>query len=763
MFRKITLSIFVLFALFSCSSDSGGEEPAIVVELPTVNSVSAISITDTSAVVGGNVTDNGGGTVSARGVAWGVSSNPTVAGTKTTNGTGTGEFSASLSGLQKNTQYYFRAYATNSKGTAYGSEMTFTTNASLAVVTTKQITDLSDVSAMSGGVVVDDGGISITSKGVCWATTENPTIENNKTEDGSGSDEFDSLLSSLSPNTQYYVRAYVVNAEGVSYGNAVTFTTNPSLASLTTNAVTGLADTSAISGGTITSDGGAQVVARGISWSTSPNPTVDDNFSLEGTGIGDFESVMSSLLPSTQYYVRAYATNAAGTAYGNELSFTTLEKNTIYDGDVTLLSQQEVDDFGAQGYTEITGSLTIGDNTGIITDIDNLDALSSLETLGFHLNIYNNDSLTNLDGLSGIGSVGGNMIIGLNDLFTNLDGLNSVTTIGGNLEIYGNDLLQNIQGLSNVTTLGGLVRFQNNYVLSSLDGFPSVNQINGSLTIRQNNITNLNGLQSLTSVLGNLLITNETALSDISGIQGLTLVEGDFTISGTALTEISGFSSLNTVAGLLTLALNGQLTSISGFANLSTNAGLRIQNNDLLNSIAGFGSITTVTGDLQININSALSSINIFGNLTAVEGDVSISSNNFPDLSFLSGLTSVGGNVYIANSSAFTSLTGVENINQINGNLTMDSLSITTTTDFSSLVTLGGNLSVGNNSSLQSIGFGNITYVNGDIQISNNISITDYCGLQDLLLNGGLTGTFTTTNNLFNPTAQDIINGNCSN
>ena len=81
---------------------------------------------------------------------------------------------------------------------------------------------------------------------------------------------------------------------------------------------------SALSGGNITSDGGGYVTARGVCWSTSPNPTVESNtVTVDGAGIDVFSSFLSALNPATTYYVRAYATNAAGTSYGNEIIFTT--------------------------------------------------------------------------------------------------------------------------------------------------------------------------------------------------------------------------------------------------------------------------------------------------------------------------------------------------------------------------------------------------------------------------------------------------------
>ena len=98
------------------------------VVLPTVQSSAISSLLTTSALSGGNVTADGGATVTARGVVWSTSSNPTIAlATKTVDGTGTGSFASNINGLTANTAYYVRSYATNSSGTSYGNEISFTT------------------------------------------------------------------------------------------------------------------------------------------------------------------------------------------------------------------------------------------------------------------------------------------------------------------------------------------------------------------------------------------------------------------------------------------------------------------------------------------------------------------------------------------------------------------------------------------------------------------------------------------------------------
>lgn len=125
-FKTLILSLGMATALvlaYSCNKD----DEETTVSKPTVTTAAASSVAMTSAVAGGNVTNDGGGTVTERGVCWGTAANPTIADNKVAAGAGKGTFTANISGLTGNTQYYVRAYATNSAGTSYGSSVNFTT------------------------------------------------------------------------------------------------------------------------------------------------------------------------------------------------------------------------------------------------------------------------------------------------------------------------------------------------------------------------------------------------------------------------------------------------------------------------------------------------------------------------------------------------------------------------------------------------------------------------------------------------------------
>jgi len=311
------------YATNSSGTTYGVEQSFTTVGLPSVTTTSISSITQTTATGGGNVTDNGGLTITARGVCWSTSQNPTTTDSKTSDGTGTGIFTSSITGLTTNTTYYVRAYATNSVGTAYGIQVSFTASASIPSLSTTIISAITQTTASSGGIISSDGGASVTARGVCWSTSQNPTTTDSKTSDGTGTGTFSSSITGLSASTTYYVRAYAVNSSGTAYGSQQSFTTSANVPTVSTTAISSITQITASGGGNVTSDGGASVTAKGVCWSISQNPTTADSKTSNGTGTGIFSSSITGLTANTTYYVRAYATNSAGTAYGTQQSFTT--------------------------------------------------------------------------------------------------------------------------------------------------------------------------------------------------------------------------------------------------------------------------------------------------------------------------------------------------------------------------------------------------------------------------------------------------------
>jgi hypothetical protein len=304
--------------------------------LPSVTTASVTSITGTSASCGGNITDDGADNIMARGVCWNTTGNPVIADDHTIDGTGSGVFISSMTILQANKTYFVRAYATNSVGTVYGEVYSFATT-NLPVLSTNPITAVAGTSATTGGNIFAGGELSITARGVCWNTTGNPTLEDAHTENGTGTGSFFSNINNLSLGTTYFVRAYAVNSSGTAYGNEYFFTAL-NVPTISTDAVSFVTGNSAICGGNISYNGGAVITTRGICWSTSSNPTITDSHIAAGDGIGAFSAEMTGLEIGTAYYVRAYASNSIGTAYGNSKSFTTQDFAVVTTSAVTSIT-----------------------------------------------------------------------------------------------------------------------------------------------------------------------------------------------------------------------------------------------------------------------------------------------------------------------------------------------------------------------------------------------------------------------------------------
>jgi phage baseplate assembly protein gpV len=216
-----------LLSFFSCST----EEPAV--KTLSVTTDSPTNVTATNVTLGGNVTDDGGNAVTSKGVCVSLTANPTIDDpnndVKLEIGTGVGAFTDSYTGFEPSTTYHVRAYATNGTGTVYGEDKMFTTLASTGFsVTTDIPANITSTEVTLGGNATNDGGSSITSKGICISLTINPSIDDADDitfEMGTGLGAFTELYTGFDPGTTYHVRAYATNSTGTVYGEDEAFTT----------------------------------------------------------------------------------------------------------------------------------------------------------------------------------------------------------------------------------------------------------------------------------------------------------------------------------------------------------------------------------------------------------------------------------------------------------------------------------------------------------------------------------------------------------
>jgi uncharacterized protein (TIGR02145 family) len=313
--------------LYSCTKEETEKLPALVTEITVTN------ITATTAQSGGDITDDKGEVVTARGICWSTNNSPTINDSIAKSVSGTVKYLSQMHNLLPNTSYYVRAYATNRFGTAYGDAINFKTLIDSVKITTTAITEITSTTAVGGGIITSDGNGVIVERGICWNTLPNPTIVNYKTTDGIGNGIFNSNLANLTRATTYYVRAYAKNNIGISYGSQVAFNTITELPSVSTTKPSNIGEVTVQVGGMVVDNGGAELVAKGICYSTNHNPSIIDSRTASGSSIGSWVTIIQGFTPSTTYYVRAYATNIVGTSYGDEMAFRTL--NSPYSSGTT--------------------------------------------------------------------------------------------------------------------------------------------------------------------------------------------------------------------------------------------------------------------------------------------------------------------------------------------------------------------------------------------------------------------------------------------
>lgn len=306
----------------------GAERFFTTIDVPSVITDMTTNITGRTATCAGEVLTDGGSPITERGICYDTTPNPTTANrVSVASATGLGSYACNLVNLFSGTTYYIRAYATNAAGTSYGAEERFTT-LSLASVTTDSIMNITDTSATFAGNVVSNGGGTVLSRGFCYSNTQNPTIADSLlVASSSGLGSYTCNVSGLAAGTTYYVRAYATTYAGTSYGVQKAFTTL-SLPSVITYMVFNVGPHSATGGGSVISDGGSAITARGVCYDTVPNPTIlGNNIADTLNQAGGFVLNFPNLVSSATYYVRAYAVNSVGLTYGSEVNFTTLQSS----------------------------------------------------------------------------------------------------------------------------------------------------------------------------------------------------------------------------------------------------------------------------------------------------------------------------------------------------------------------------------------------------------------------------------------------------
>ena len=339
-----------------------------VMPVVTTSAVTDKNIGAGSATFNGSITSVGDPEYTERGFVYALTHSPTIDDTKkVVSGTSTGAFSANVTGLTMNKIYYIRAYATSDAGTVYGTEVSVDFSAIMPVVNTSAVTsiDIAAGTATLNGKIESIGDPAYTERGFVYGTVHNPTIEDNtkKVADGTGTGDFSANISGLVLNTTYYIRAYAKSSQGTAYGSEISLNFQGTIPIVNTNAATNISIASKVAtlNGSIESVGDPAYTERGFVYGLTHNPNIVDDTKKTalGSGTGAFSASVTNLEMNKIYYVRAYATNLQGTAYGNEI---TLDFNQIlpvittkavtHIDATTATFNGEVESIGDPAYTE---------------------------------------------------------------------------------------------------------------------------------------------------------------------------------------------------------------------------------------------------------------------------------------------------------------------------------------------------------------------------------------------------------------------------
>ena len=301
---------------------------------PTVSTNTGLQYDATVAYSGGTIQSDNGYSITAKGLVWSLDPDPLVSlNTKTNEGPGAQNFSSSMINLSPISNYYYRAYATNSRGTAYGNTYNFTTEDQLPVVTTFEVTNIGTNSATSG-LNISNNGSPILESGIIWRNSQYDLYIDGGYDGINNNGEGNLEMTNLSRGITYLVRAFAKNSKGYAFGDIKTFTTATTVPNIDIINILEVTTTSArVRIGTVNwdiiDDGGSQITANGVVLGDDENVSLNDYTRIytnceNGQCSSEwFNAYFYNLLPNTTYNVKGYAANANGTGYTEVDTFTT--------------------------------------------------------------------------------------------------------------------------------------------------------------------------------------------------------------------------------------------------------------------------------------------------------------------------------------------------------------------------------------------------------------------------------------------------------
>lgn len=331
------------------SYSSKVEFTTLTTYVPSLNNPTFTNISETGAAVSAQITDNGGTSITEKGICYSSSSTqPNISDdTKTTSSVEGNNIAVSLGSLTAGTKYYVRAYATNKRGTSYSATAELTTAQTFVpTLANVQVMDIKEVALSASSSVSNNGGAAVTEKGICYSSTSNqPTIDDTKILSTEAGNAIAAKLTGLTGGVHYYLRAYAINKNGIGYGNVsdvVTISFDKPTVDMPT--FSEINDDNAKATAIISNHGGPdmEITEKGFVWAVgNTSPTIEGDHSIKSTDNEDtFNAVLTGLSYRTTYWVRAYAKNRLGISYSGAKSFTSGYSSTPSIGSVTALNIQ---------------------------------------------------------------------------------------------------------------------------------------------------------------------------------------------------------------------------------------------------------------------------------------------------------------------------------------------------------------------------------------------------------------------------------------
>ncbi len=433
---------------------------------------------------------------------------------------------------------------------------------------------------------------------------------------------------------------------------------------------------------------------------------------------------------SRDYYLNITALDVYGNRSTQTRKLLFIIPTGIWEGDLNFVSQEDVDRFIGHDIQIINGNIIIREPhvtfrhvvTPITEPIVDLSPLEGIKTINgdVFLNSYGYHRFENL---SAFGEV------------TSIQGTLEITQTPGNISDYYQhqpNFVKNLEGLSNLSTLGGLV-IDNHRSLETIQSLNSLSEVKeGGIRISYNeNLSVISGFQNLLSIEGDLRLSNNPSLHSVNAFNNLNFVANDLTILETKLKNLDFLANLSEVKGLKLVSnpdlLDGNLLNLITLSNLSV-----IENNSL-------ESVHITQGNIQSN------------------KPVSIRISDNPNLNTVTGFEDVltFTEIDIRNNPKFTSLNGFNNVVTIQNYLRIANNDIL------------NNLDALSNLSLIECGdpvYNSNGEIEGNLVITGNFNLTNFCGLTNIFVVNGLCSLeYLISQNAFNPTNQDFLNGNCNN